>query len=98
MASNNFSFSVQDAKSFLQELRKCQENLRQEKSQLLNQWSNLKSSWEDKQRNDFEEIFDKILSTYNNAEQANDKHIKFVEDMIEKQEKISSQVGDLPNL
>lgn len=98
MASNNFSFSVQDAQSFLQELRKCQENLRQEKSQLQNQWSNLKSSWEDKQRNDFEDIFEKILSTYNDAEQANEKHIKFVEEMIEKQEKISSQVGNLPSL
>lgn len=98
MASNNFSFSVQDAKSFVQQLKKFQEELRQEKSQLLNQWSNLKSSWEDKQRNDFEEVFEKILSTYNDAEQANDKYIKFVEDMIEKQEQISSQVGNLPNL
>lgn len=98
MASNNFSFSIQDAKDFVQQLTKFQEELRQEKSQLLNQWSNLKSSWQDKQRNDFEDVFEKILSTYNDAEQANDKYIKFVEEMIEKQEKISSQVGNLPNL
>lgn len=65
--SKQFSFSSEDAEHLLQELQKLQEILEQEWSQVLNQWSNLKATWQDDQFDRFEPLFEELVNSYKSA-------------------------------
>ncbi|NER97315.1 MAG: hypothetical protein F6J86_26295 [Symploca sp. SIO1B1] len=93
------SFDTQDAELLLEELKQFHDVLRSEWSSVLNQWSNLQLVWRDEQFDKFAPIFEKLVSVYNDAEQANEKYINFVQQQIDinadKKQKLASRLKEL---
>ncbi|NEP61752.1 MAG: hypothetical protein F6K31_33165 [Symploca sp. SIO2G7] len=93
------SFDGQDAELLLRELEQFHDVLRSEWSRVLNQWSNLQLVWRDEQFDKFSPIFEKLVSVYNDAEQANENYINFVQQQIDinadKKQKLASRLKEL---
>ncbi|MDJ0648106.1 MAG: hypothetical protein QNJ60_05310 [Xenococcaceae cyanobacterium MO_188.B19] len=93
------SFERQDAEDLLNQLKQYHETQRQEWSSVLNQWKNLESVWLDKQYEKFEPLFDKLSSTYSEAEKDCEKYMDFIQKQIQiddqRKQKLASGLADL---
>lgn len=92
------SFELEDAQILLNQLQQFQETLRQEWSRVLSQWSNMKHTWRDEQYYKFEPLFEKLSSTYNDAEKECDTYIIFINEQIQVAEKRKQSLGNLDTL
>ncbi len=75
-------FSTEDAEDLLQQLQQFKDVLNDEWSRVLNQWSNLKSVWHDRQFDRFEPIFEEFISNYRETEEENEKYIRLIQEEI----------------
>ena len=91
------SFERQDAEDLLNQLKQYHETQRQEWSSVLNQWKNLESVWLDKQYEKFEPLFDKLSSTYSEAEKDCEKYITFIQKQIKIDEQKEEKLKNLQN-
>lgn len=88
------SFDIEDAEYFLNRLKDFCEVLQEEWLRVCNQWYNLKSSWYDRHIYEFEEIFERLSSTYSWAIKDCEQRIKTLENKI----KIAESVNELEDL
>jgi hypothetical protein len=77
------SFERQDAEDLLNQLKQYHETQKQDWSSVINQWKNLESVWLDKQYEKFEPLFDKLSSTYSEAEKDCEKYMAFIQKQIQ---------------
>lgn len=91
-------FSTDDAEDLLRQLQQFKDVLNDEWSMVLNQWSNLKSVWHDRQFDQFEPIFEKFIANYRDTEEENEKYIHFLQQEIKIAEKRNQRLGNLENL
>jgi len=92
------SFELEDAQILLSQLQQFQDTLRQEWSRVLNQWRNLEQTWRDEQYYKFEPLFEKLSSTYNDAEKECEGYLAFITKQIQIAEKRNQSLGNLDNL
>jgi NAD:arginine ADP-ribosyltransferase. len=85
------SFDIEDAEYFLNRLKNFHEVLQDEWSRVLNQWYNLKSSCYDYHIYQFEEMFERLSSTYSRAIKNCEQCINSLENKI----RIAESVNDL---
>lgn len=92
------SFDLEDAEVLLNQLQQFYELLQQEWSRVLNQWNNLQVTWRDEQFDKFEPIFEKLSSTYTQAETDCRKYIDFINEQISSLEDRQQQLKSLPDI
>jgi rRNA processing protein Gar1 len=80
--SRQTSFEIEDAEEFLNELQEFQKSLEQEWCEVLNQWENLRATWQDDQYYKFETLFEELSATYKRAEEDFKKNLAFVSRQI----------------
>ncbi|MDJ0648105.1 MAG: hypothetical protein QNJ60_05305 [Xenococcaceae cyanobacterium MO_188.B19] len=93
--SRQTSFEIEDAEDFLNQLQEFQKSLEQEWREVLNQWDNLRSTWQDDQYYQFEPLFEDLSATYRRAEEdleqniaVIDRQIKIAETLVERRQLI----------
>jgi hypothetical protein len=96
--AGQISFEITDAQDLLGQLQQFDDTIRQDWAKVLNQWGNLKSVWRDQQFDRFEPLFDKLSSTYNDAERECEGYIAFLQDQIRIAEARQSRMGELKDL
>jgi hypothetical protein len=88
-------FSTEDAEDLLKQLQQFKDILNDEWSRVLNQWSNLKSVWHDRQFDQFEPIFDQFIANYRDTEEENEKYIRLIQEEIKISEERNQRLGNL---
>lgn len=88
------SFNIEDAKNLLHQLNQFHLTLLQEWSHVSTQWSNLKETWHDQQFNEFEPLFDKLSSTYDDELKKCENYMLFLIQKIDIAEKGKFKLGE----
>ncbi|BAZ12179.1 hypothetical protein NIES4071_40070 [Calothrix sp. NIES-4071] len=81
--AEKISFEIEDAQELLNQLQKLNEIFQQDWSRVLNQWGNIKTTWQDKQAVVFEAQFQKILSIYQCSGKECEEYIVEIKRQIE---------------
>lgn len=89
------SSSLEDIQRLLQELRKFREILQQDWSRVLNQWGNLKATWQDDQFYHFEPLFEKFAADYTQREKDCENSIYFLQEQLRILDEQKQRLGNL---
>ena len=95
MANTQKGFQKEDAEDLLHQLKEYYETQRDEWSKVLNQWKSLESTWQDKQYQKFEPLFEKLSFAYSEAEKDCEKYIAFIQRRIKVEEQKEDKLGNL---
>jgi hypothetical protein len=97
MSKQSTSFSVKDAKFFLEKCQEFEEIIQQEWSKVLNQWSNLKATWHDEQFYQFDPLFEALITNYRKAKFEYEVYIKYITNQLETLRKINPSLLEIFN-
>lgn len=88
--AKNTSFEIEDAEKLLNQLQKLNEIFQQDWSKVLNQWANIKATWQDKQFVVFEAKFQELLSIYQRSEKECEEYILEIKQQIEMERELTN--------
>lgn len=89
------SFNLEDAECLLKQLNQFRVTLQQQWGKVATQWENLKSTWHDQQFDQFEPLFEKLSSTYQDEIDDCEKYMSFLLQQINIAQQRKVKLGDV---
>jgi hypothetical protein len=93
----NTQFEIEDAENLKLYLQKIRETLTTEWLTVTSAWQNLQVSWDDKQRDKFDDYFQQLTSNFQTIDQASEKHIQQLFEQIQIAQKRNEKLNSLTN-
>jgi hypothetical protein len=93
----NTQFEIEDAENLKLYLQKIRETLKTEWLTVTSAWQNLQVSWDDEQRDKFDDYFQQLTSNFQTIDQASEKHIQQLFEQIQIAQKRNEKLNSLTN-
>jgi hypothetical protein len=86
----NTQFEIEDAETLRLYLQNIRETLKVEWIIVMSAWQNLQASWDDKQRDKFNDCFQQLISNLQTIDQSSERYIQQILEQIQIAQKSNS--------